>query len=473
MTAKATFLAFDLGAESGRAVLGAFDGERLELTEVHRFPNGPVHVLGSMHWDVLRLFQEMKNGLAKVAGQDLAGIGVDTWGVDSALLDETGALVGMPYHYRDPRTHGMFEQVFQRVPREEVFARTGIQFMEINTLFQLYALSLQRPRLLAAADTLLMMPDLLNYWLSGQKVCEFTDATTSQMYDPRAGDWARPLLEKLGLPTRILAPVVQPGTVLGPLLPAICDEVGLKGEVPVILPPCHDTGSAVVAVPARSPDYVYISSGTWSLFGVEVTSPVITPATLEHNFTNEGGAAGTYRLLKNLVGMWVLQECRREWRRQGANLSYDDIMNMAAESAPFVSLIDPDDPSFLAVGGMPGRIQAYCRQSLALRYRAALEQLEEITGRHLGAIHIVGGGGKDVLLDQFTADATGRPVYAGPVEATATGNIIVQAVARGYLKSVQEGRDLLRRSCDLKAFEPRNTAPWDEAYGRFQALRQR
>ncbi len=491
MTAKATFLAFDLGAESGRAVLGAFDGERLELSEVHRFPNGPVRVLDSMHWDVLRLFQEMKAGLARVAGQELAGIGVDTWGVDSALLDAQGALVCTPFHYRDPRTQGMFEQVFQRVPREEIFERTGIQFMEINTLFQLYALAQQHPQILAAADTLLMVPDLFNYWLSGQKVCEFTEATTSQMYDPRAGDWARPLLERLGLPTRILAPVVQPGTLLGPLLPAIREEVGLKADVPVIAPPCHDTGSAVVAVPASSPDYVYISSGTWSLFGVEVTSPVITPVTLEHNFTNEGGVAGTFRLLKNLVGLWLVQECRREWQRQGDDLSYDEITRLAAEATPFASLLDPDDPSFLLVGGMPGRIQAYCRQtgqpvpetkgaivrcaleSLALRYRAALKQLEEIVGHRLGAIHIVGGGGKNALLNQFTADATNRPVYAGPVEATATGNIIVQAVARGYLKSVQEGRDLLRRTCDLQVYEPKDTARWDDAYGRFQALRRR
>jgi rhamnulokinase len=287
MTGTVNLLAFDLGAESGRAVLGSYDGDRLRLSEVHRFPNGPVRVLDSLHWDVLRLFQEIKTGLAKAAPQGLAGMGVDTWGVDSALLDAQGTLVCTPYHYRDRRTEGMYQAVFARVPREEVFARTGIQFMEINTLYQFYAMAQQHPRLLAAAETLLMMPDLFNYWLTGRKVCEFTEATTSQMYDPRTRDWARPLLRKLDLPDHILAPIAQPGTVLGPLLPAVGDEVGL-GAVPVLAPACHDTGSAVVAVPASGEDFVYISSGTWALLGVEVREPVITDLSLEYNFTNEG-----------------------------------------------------------------------------------------------------------------------------------------------------------------------------------------
>ncbi len=503
MTAKANFLAFDLGAESGRAVLGAFDGERLELAEVHRFPNGPVRVLDSLHWDVLRLFQEMKAGLAKAARCDLAkaarcdlakaakshlaAIGVDTWGVDFALLDDGGSLVGMPYHYRDARTEGMMAEVLAQVPRREVFERTGIQFMEINTLYQLYAMSRRQPKLLAAARTLLMMPDLLNYWLTGQKVCEFTEATTSQMYDPREGAWSRPLLEKLGLPYDILAPVVQPGTVLGPILPAIREELRI-GEVPVVAPACHDTGSAVVAVPAEGSDFVYISSGTWALQGVEVTAPLINEATLEHNFTNEGGANGTFRLLKNIVGLWMVQECRREWAREGEQLSYDEITALAAEAQPFLALVNPDHPTFMPPGGMPARIQAYCRESgqpvpetrgqivrcalesLALRFRAALEQLEEITGRRLSPIHIVGGGCRNALLNQFAADATGRPVVAGPVEATAMGNIIVQAMARGYVASLQEGRDLVRRSVEPAVYEPQDTARWDEAYARFQSL---
>ncbi len=487
MAGKASFLAFDLGAESGRALLGAFDGERLQLSEVHRFPNGPVRLLDSMHWDVLRLFQEMKNALAKVATQELAGIGVDTWGVDWALLDAQGSLIANPYHYRDRRTEGMLARVLAIVPREEIFARTGIQFMEINTLYQLYAMSLQQLRLLEAAQTLLMIPDLFNYWLTGQKVCEFTEATTSQFYDPRAGDWSRPLLARLGLPQHILAPIVAPGTILGPVVPVVREEVGLA-EVPVIAPACHDTGSAVVAVPASSSDYVYISSGTWALFGVEVNAPVINAVTLEHNFTNEGGAGGTFRLLKNVVGLWLVQECRREWARQGSDLSYDEITRLAAEAPAFGPLVNPDHPSFLPIGGMPGRIQAYCRstgqavpesrgaivrcalEGLALRFRAALEQLEEIVGHRLSTIHIVGGGCKNELLNQFTADATARPVLAGPVEATATGNVIVQAVARGYLRSLQEGRDLLRRTLDLRVYEPRDSARWDEAYERFRRL---
>ncbi|MGQ9682488.1 MAG: rhamnulokinase [Anaerolineae bacterium] len=487
MTATTNLLAFDLGAESGRAVLGAYDGERLALTELHRFGNGPVRILDSLHWDVLRLFAEMKVGLVKAASQSLSSIGVDTWGVDWALLDASGSLVGMPYHYRDRRTDGVMEQVLARVPRAEVFACTGIQFMQLNTLYQLYAMAQRQPQLLAAGETLLMMPDLLNYWLTGRKVCEFTEATTSQMYDPIAGDWARPLLAKLGLPDHILPPVVPPGTVLGPLLPSVVEEAGC-GPVPVIAPASHDTGSAVVAVPAAAPDFVYISSGTWALQGVEVRAPIINEATLRHNFTNEGGAGGTYRLLKNIVGLWLVQECRREWQRQGADLSYDELTAQAAATPAFGPLVNPDHPSFLPPGGMPSRIQGYCRatgqavpegrgaivrcalESLALRFRAAVEQLESITSRPLGVIHIVGGGSRNELLNQFTADATGRPVVAGPVEATAMGNIAVQLMGLGHLHSVQEARDLVRRSVAPKTYEPHDSAPWDEAYERFRTL---
>jgi rhamnulokinase len=454
---------------------------------MHRFPNGPVRILDSLHWDVLRLFQEMVAGLTKAAPYDLAGIGVDTWGVDWALLDATGSLVGTPYHYRDRRTEGMMAEVLSRVPRREVFERTGIQFMEINTLYQLYAMSRQQPELLAAARTFLMMPDLLNYWLTGQKACEFTEATTSQFYDPLESNWSRPLFDKLSLPYEILAPVVQPGTVLGPVLQGVREEAGV-GEVPVIAPACHDTGSAVVAVPAANRDFVYISSGTWALQGVEVRAPVIDGATLEHNFTNEGGAGGTFRLLKNIVGLWLVQECRRDWARQGEELSYDELTRLAAGAPAFGPLVNPDHAAFMPPGGMPARIQAYCRdtgqrvpetegeivrcalESLALRFRAALEQLEEITGRRLGPIHIVGGGCRNGLLNQFAANATGREVLAGPVEATAMGNIVVQAVARGYLGSLQEGRELVRRSIDLETYEPKDTARWDEAYALFRRL---
>ncbi|MDI7276905.1 MAG: rhamnulokinase family protein [Anaerolineae bacterium] len=487
MAAKAHFLAFDLGAESGRALLGALDGSSLQLTEIHRFPNGPVRILDSLHWDVLRLFEEIKVALGKAAQYDLAGIGLDTWGVDWALLDASGSLVGTPYHYRDRRTEGMMARVLERVPRQEIFQRTGIQFMEINTLYQLYAMSLRQPQLLAAAQTFLMMPDLFNYWLTGQKVCEFTEATTSQFYDPRAGDWARELLQRLSLPHEILAPVVPPGTVLGPLLAGVREQVGL-GAVPVIAPACHDTGSAVVAVPAQGSDFVYISSGTWALQGIEVRAPVITEATLQHNFTNEGGAGGTFRLLKNIVGLWLVQECRREWARQGREMSYDELTRLAAEAEPFRSLVNPDHPTFMPPGGMPERIQGYCRESgqpipetpgqivraalesLALRFRAALEQLESIARRGLSPIHIVGGGSQNNLLNQFTADATGRPVIAGPVEATAMGNVIVQAVARGYIGSVREGRELVRRATDVREYEPGDTARWDQAYERFLRL---
>ena len=316
------------------------------------FPTAPTKVLGHLHWDVLRLFAEMKTALGlyvKQYGKELAGIGVDTWGVDFALLDAQGNLLSNPYHYRDIRTEGMYQEAFKRVPREEIFARTGIQFMEINTLYQLLSMALAKSPLLDAADKLLMMPDLLNYWLTGRKVCEFTEATTTQFYDPREKGWSRALFQKLGLPERILAEIVPPGTVLGPLHVSVAEEVGL-GNVPVIAPACHDTGSAVAAVPAVGRNFAYISSGTWSLLGTEVKEPVITPQSLAYNFTNEGGVCGTFRFLKNIMGLWLVQESRRAWTRAGKTFTYDELDTLALRERPFLALIDPDDPLFLRPG---------------------------------------------------------------------------------------------------------------------------
>ena len=502
MSNQLAFLALDLGAESGRAVLGQFDGQCLRLSEVHRFPNGPVRLPDGLHWDVLRLWTEIKRGLALAVqehGADLAGIGLDTWGVDFGLLDRDGALISNPYHYRDSRTDGMLDEAFRRVPREEIFAQTGIQFMQINSLYQLLAMVVGRSPALDIADTFLTMPDLFNYWLTGRKVCEFSIATTTQCYDPRAphspqvwgargaGGWAIPLLERLGIPTHIFPEIVPPGTVLGRLLPAVAEEVGVSG-LAVIAPACHDTGCAVAAVPAEGSDFVYLSSGTWSLMGAELPEPVINEQSLAFDFTNEGGVGGTFRFLKNITGLWLVQECRRTWARQGEELSYDDLTQMAAQAKPLQSLVDPDYGEFLKHGDMPARLRAFCQmtdqpvpqskgevircalESLALKYRWVLERLEEILGRRLEPIHIVGGGTQNWLLNQFAADATARRVVTGPIEATAAGNVITQMMALGHIASLEEGRQIVRNSFDVVTYEPAGGTEWDGAYGRFVAV---
>jgi rhamnulokinase len=489
MKSGRNYLAFDLGAESGRAVVGQLEDGKLTLTPIHRFPNGPVKVLGNLHWDVLRLFSELRQGLTlyrREYGPNLDGVALDTWGVDFALLGRGGALLGNPHHYRDARTEGMLQAAFDRVPREEIFAATGIQFMEINSLYQLLAMKLGRDPTLDQAESLLMMPDLFNYWLTGVQACEFSDATTTQFYDPRQGDWARPMLERLGLPTHILQPVTQPGTILGPLRAEIAEDTGLQG-VPVIAPACHDTGSAVAAVPARGADFAYISSGTWSLMGIESNKPVITPESLAFNFTNEGGVCGTFRVLKNIMGLWLVQECRRTWAQEGTELAYAELADLAAAAPAFGPLVEPDNHVFLRPGDMPSRIREFCvhtgqeppetrgeiircvLESLALKYRWVLDKLE-IMSRPLRAIHIMGGGSQNALLCQFAADATQRLVVAGPVEATAAGNVLMQALARGQIGSLPEGREIVRHSFEVVAYEPGPSAGWDDAYGRFLSI---
>jgi len=492
MSHRLSLLAFDLGAESGRAMLGQLDGGRLQLSEVHRFPNGPVRLPDGLHWDVLRLWTEVERGVALAArqqGVELASIGLDTWGVDFGLLDRDGALIANPYHYRDSRTDGMMEEAFHRVPRAEIFEQTGIQFMQLNSLYQLLAMVVHRSPALDVADTFLTMPDLFNYWLTGRKVCEFTIATTTQCYDPRKRDWATSLLERMSIPTDIFPEIVEPGTVLGPLAAQVAEEVGV-GQVPVIAPATHDTGSAVAAVPFESAPGrgCYISSGTWSLMGTEVTEPVITSQSLGYNFTNEGGVCSTFRLLKNIMGLWLVQECRRVWAREGQSYSYDQLTRMAEQAPPFVALVNPDDPAFLHPADMPAEIRAFCArtdqrapetrgamirsilESLALTYRATLEKLEAMLGHRLEVIHIVGGGSRNQLLCQFTADATQQPVVAGPVEATAIGNVLMQALALGEFASLQEARALVRDSFEMVHYEPGDPAPWDAAYERFRAL---
>jgi rhamnulokinase len=485
MTATRKLLAIDLGAESGRGVLGSFDGQRLALDVVHRFPNGPVQTLDTMHWDVLRLHAEILNALR--AAKQVDSVGVDTWGVDFALLGRGGTLLGNPRHYRDPHTEGAMEGAFQRVRKEEIYRRTGLQFMRINSLYQLLALQRDRSPLLDVAEHILFMPDLFHYFLTGIKVNEYTDASTSQLLDPHSRTWAYDLVGKFDLPARIFGTVVQPGTVLGPLRPAVVADTGLA-PVPVIAPATHDTGSAVAAVPARGESWAFISSGTWSLLGTELPQPLVTDAALAANFTNEGGVAGTTRLLKNIMGLWLVQECRRAWEKAGKTYSYDDLVKLAEAAKPFASLVDPDDPAFLLPPNMPAAIGEFCRktgqpvptepgpvvrcclESLALKYRWVLEKLEGLIGRRLDVIHVVGGGSQNFLLSQWTADATGRPVLAGPAEATALGNVLVQMLGLGLIGSLADGREVVRRSVAVTEYEPHGGGWWDEQYRRFANL---
>jgi rhamnulokinase len=482
------YLAFDLGAESGRAMLGAVTSERLAVEELHRFPNTPVRVFDALYWDTLRLWHEILRGLA-LAGRErhlsLAGIGIDTWGVDFALLGSDGALADMPRHYRDARTNGVMEKVFAVVPRAEVFAQTGIQFMQLNSLYQLYALKLAGSPALAAARTLLFTPDLLNYWLSGVARSELTIASTSQFYDPRKKSWAVDLLSSLGLPVGILPEIVTPGTRLGALLPSVAEAAGLD-PVPVYASGCHDTASAVAAVPAEGDNWCYISSGTWSLMGAELDEPVINEQVLQQNLTNEVGAGGKIRFLKNIAGLWLLQECRRAWALDGNEYNYDDLVRMAAGVRPFSAILNPD--AFLKPGDMPRQIADHCRalgepppatpaeftrailECLAFRYRQVLESLESLVGRRFDVIHIVGGGSRNALLNQFAADSTGRTVVAGPSEATAIGNILIQAIGAGELAGLAEARALVRRSFPLETYRPAATDAWDRAYSRYRSL---
>jgi rhamnulokinase len=491
MTIPKKFLAFDLGAESGRGIVGLLNGPKLELEVIHRFANEPVRALDALHWDVLALYREMLQTLrlcAAVHGS-IDGLGVDTWGVDFALLGRDGTLLGNPRHYRDPHTEGVMDEAFRRVPRAEIFRQTGIQFMRFNTLFQLLALQRDRSPLLDVAETLLFMPDLFHYFFTGIKVNEFTDASTSQMLDPTTRGWAYGLVRSFGLPEKVLGTLVQPGTILGPLRPSVAAETGLNAA-PVIAPASHDTASAIAAVPASGDSWAYISSGTWSLMGVELPAPLVNEAALEANFTNEGGVGGTTRFLKNIMGLWLVQECRRAWERAGTKYSYDDLTRLAQEAPPFAFLVDPDDTSFILPANMPAALADYCRrrgkpaperpgdcvrcalESLALAYRWVLEKLEALTGRRRDVIHVVGGGSQNALLCQFTADACNRPVLAGPVEATAIGNVLVQALGVGALGSLAEARAVVRQSFEVHTYKPQNPAAWEAPYEQFRRYRE-
>jgi rhamnulokinase len=490
--AERAFLAIDMGASSGRHVAGSFDGATLKLEEVHRFENGPVSVAGHLYWNILSLWTHVKNGLRAAQGRRFQSVGIDTWGVDFALLGPGDELLGNPVCYRDSRTNGMLDYALGIVPREEIFNQTGLQFMQINTLYQLLGMRAAKSTLLDVAESFLMMPDFFHWLLTGVKTNEFTNATTTQFFDPRKKAWATPLLGSLRLPTRLFRDVTQPGTKLGPLLPAVADEAGLKG-VEVVAPGTHDTASAVLAVPytgkpSPKPTWCYISSGTWSLMGVEVPEPVINQKCLSLNFTNEGGVGGTIRLLKNIGGLWLLQECRRIWNLAGKNYSWEDLTKMSAAAKPLACLINPDAPDFLAPQNMPEAIRSYCKRtnqpapsdegavircaidSLALRYRQVLDWLEELTGGRIETIHIVGGGTQNKQLSQAAADACNRRVIAGPIEATAAGNVLMQAIAAGDLADIAQARQVVATSFGVETYEPRDTGRWDEAYAKFEKL---
>jgi len=489
------FLAVDLGASSGRVVAGLFDGARLDLEEVYRFDNGGIHAAGHMHWPLMSLWQHVTRGLkaaGKIYPDRIVSVGVDTWGVDFGLLGRNDELLGVPHHYRDRRTAGILDKAFKIVPRAEIFKATGLQFMEFNTLYQLLAMKQAGSPLLDIAQSFLMIPDLFHWLLTGIKANEATNASTTQFLNPRTRTWASELLGRFNLPTQILGNIIQPGTRLGTLQPALADDTGLAG-VNVIVPGTHDTASAVAAVPAAAksgakPDWCYISSGTWSLMGLELPQPVINQRCYELNFTNEGGVGGTTRLLKNIPGLWLVQECRRVWKDAGLEYGFEDLMDRAARSPLHAALINPDHQSFVAPSDMPAAIRDFCSatgqappqdegatiraalESLALRYRMVLGFLEELLGGRIATIHIVGGGARDALLCQMAADACNRRVIAGPVEATAIGNLMIQAVASGAFSSIAQARESIRASFEVQEFRPRQTADWDEAYERFEKL---
>ena len=494
MPSPTHYLAMDIGAESGRAMLGQLDGQRLALSEVYRFPNQPVRLPDGLHWDVLRIWSEVKRSLTQVIrerDESLVSVGIDTWGVDFGLLDRTGALVSNPYHYRDSRTDGMGEEALRRMAREEIYRRTGMPLAPFVSLCQLLSMVVDDAPAISIAETLLTTPDLLNYWLTGHKRGEFTIACTTLCYNPRLKNWDPVLLERMGVPTRLFPPLVQPATNLGQLLPHVAAEVGLgKGSLNVVVPACHDTASAAAAVPAEGASCAWVSSGTWSVVGTEVQAPITSEEALACNFANEGGVCDTFLLCLNVMGLWIVQECRRAWAAQGDDLSYAELTQLADQARPFQAVIDPDYGEFFKPGDMPTRIQAYCRQTgqqvpegkgaiircilegLALKYRWALDRLESIVGQRLDPLHIVGGGTQNKLLNQLTAEATGRRVLTGPVEATALGNILMQLLATGQIESLQEGRALIRRSFPLDLYEPRTheQGAWDRAYEQLSKL---
>jgi rhamnulokinase len=491
MTASANFIAADLGASSGRVMVGRWDGQRFALEELHRFPNGGTSAGGHLYWNALGIWSQIQVGLSQYHERFPAsprGIGIDAWGVDFGLIDRDGRLLANPTHYRDPRTHGAPEAAFACVPEDEIFAATGVQTMQINTLFQLYSMVRAGDPVLTAADRLLMIPDLFTYFLCGDKIVEYSEATTTQMYSPAHHDWARAMLSRLGIPTGILPPPTQPGTVMSPVQARILEGCGLRQSFPVIAVASHDTSSAVAAIPHMGDDSVFLSCGTWSLMGVELREPNTSARVFELGFTNEGAADGSFLLLKNLTGLWIVQECMRQWKIDGAGCDWSDLIAGAATATPFKSFIDPGAPEFQEHCDMPAAIRRYCNdskqpipesateiarcvyESLSLKYRSVLDSLELLTEGPLRFIRIVGGGSMNKVFCQMIADACNRQVISGPTEAAALGNVLMQAVATGHLADIRSGRAAMAESVQLATFDPQRSNAWDEAYGRFKLL---
>ena len=479
------YIAVDLGAESGRVMLGSVSAERLVLEEIHRFGNGPIEDGTSLRWDFPRLLSEIRTGIGKAvkaAGAAVWGIGIDSWGVDFGLLDADGKLIENPYHYRDSQTNGILDEAFELMSRREIYENTGIQFMQFNSVYQLLAMRLNNSVALAKARNLVFIADLFSYFLCGKIFAEYSLASTSQFMDMRTGQWSKEVLDRLSLPVAIMPRVVPPGTVVGQLTARIGKEIGC-GTIPVIAIGSHDTASAVAAVPASpGTSWAYLSSGTWSLMGVEVPQAIVNDKTCEYSFTNEGGVESTIRLLKNIMGLWLMQECRRQWQREGADLSYGQLAQMAQQAKPFARHIDVDYGEFLAPGDMPKRINDHLAktrkkpirdkgqmvrvilESLALKYRRIMEAVEDVAGQRIDVLHIVGGGIQNELLCQFTANALGKKVVTGPIEATAIGNILMQAIAAGQLKTLADARQIVRNTFELKEYQPSDTSLWQEQY---------
>ena len=488
MSGLTRVLAFDLGASSGRAMLGTFDGSKITLEEIHRFSNDPVSVNGTLYWDVYRLFHEIRQGIVKAAAKgEFASIGIDTWGVDFGLLRKDGSLVECPVHYRDARTKNLIPAALKKIGRGKFYGITGIQFMELNTAFQLFSLAKGRKEILDRTDTLLMMSDLFNFFLTGIRKTEYSIATTTQLLDAKSKTWSKKVFRALGIPLRFMTEIIPAGTVLGKLRGDLCEELSCP-SVSVIAVAGHDTQSAVVSVPSSQTDFAFISCGTWSLFGTEIDRPLLDGRTASLNVTNEGGFGGRITLLKNIVGLWLVQECRRQWKRDGRDLPFSTLADMALSAEPMVSFIDPDDQEFISPGNMPRRIKDYCSrtgqrapetipeimrcvyQSLALKHRWALGQIEMCTGKRYPSIYIVGGGVQDSLLCQLTANACGRPVIAGPVEATVIGNIAVQMITLGAIPGIAEARKIIANSYPLAAYAPEKGNEWDRSYDEFLSV---
>ncbi len=487
MSDKKYYIAVDMGAESGRVMLATLEGQKLSFQEMHRFANTPVEKNGELHWDFNNQMNQIKLGIRKTVAvqKNIQSIGIDTWGVDFGLIDANGELLENPYHYRDSRTGESFAQAFKIMPENKVYAATGIQLMQINSLFQLIAYKNQKPELLKKASKLLFMPNLMAYMLCGNISAEYTIASTSQLLDMNSGCWSDEIIGKFDLPKGIFPDIIQPGAKMGLLKKELADEMGCL-QIPIIAVGCHDTACAVTATPAdEKSSWAYLSSGTWSLLGVEIPKPVINKISFKYSFTNEGGVNNTIRLLKNIMGLWLLQQCRRQWALQGSELSYPQIAQLAACSEPFRAWLNVDMPEFLGIGNMPEKINNYLNstgqqtindkgqmarvilESLAVKYHNVINKLEKLTGKKIEVLHIVGGGSQNEMLNQFAADATGKKVLAGPIEATVLGNVIIQAMAAGQINSISQGRKTVAGSFELKKYNPQNTAQWQKYIEKF------